>query len=165
MGKKLKIFHDLDDMEPDTEYQLNLKDVDILKNNKLNVEEDTLINEKLYNNQENLFYREKLKNRDEKLLDENYLLKKRNMLDEYDKYEEMKKGFFMENNSKVEIKKKESIKRIKKLLNIGLDTNLIKVKKNLVFDKNSKFNIKKRKNHKKVDFSFLNSKKKKTKNK
>lgn len=162
MGKKMKIFHDLDDMEPDVEYELNLKDVEILKNNKLNLEDDTLINEKLYNNQENLFYRDKLKKRDEKLLDENYLLQKRNILDEYDKYDEMKKGFFMENNSKVEIKKKESIKRIKKLLNIGLDKNLIKDKKKFMFDKNSKFNIKKRgNNNKKVDFSFLNTKKKK----
>jgi hypothetical protein len=73
MSKRMKILHNLDEMEEDEEIELQLEDQLILDNNhRINEDEDVLFNKDLKNKFQRDFYQKQMRNEEVEITKESH---------------------------------------------------------------------------------------------
>ena len=116
-NSRLKVFHNLDELEEGQEIELNLDDYQILsKARKVNGEDILLTNKQLYNNQYQKHLSDATKTLEQRALDPDFLMKDRSqrILSEYDTFDKTKNGFYMDE----EENRDKQLSRIKQKLGL-----------------------------------------------
>lgn len=137
MADKVKIFHNLDDLEEGREIEMNLEDHQIISNNKLADDDEVVLrNKEMYEQgqQDHVMHIKKTIEEKAEKMDFYINNTKKNLLSEYDRFKDSKKGFYLDTDKA----RQEQLKRISDKLSQKNKTKYVDEESTLNFYKDSK---------------------------
>lgn len=153
-NSRIKVFHNLDELEEGQEIELTLDDFNILSNNrKLNETDVTLMNRQLYSNKYQKHMLNLTRTAEQRALDSNLQtsVQAHRFLPEYDTFDQIQDGFYIDDGKA----KNEELLRIQKKLNLAKATKVDMTESENTNSHpkmvSNKFNIARRKNLQKND--------------